>query len=280
MVSPYRPSNRITATGLLFLLMAILCAGIVFGGLAFVISRLVWLIILFPVGLGLMAGAILSQIITKQHIRNPMLAIAAGIVMGIVIYGVLNYANYLAFHSELRQLLAEEQDLLDTGIQNQAIDAILAAETGSTGFFGYVKLETQAGVSIGSIGQSNALRLNQPLTWGYWLLELCLIWRCRPPGARGGEQALLRDHASSGTGAGNIWGASQKSRLSSFLHMSVAAAFGRQAPCSLKTAAPRLALKSIYSAASAIRASFDLHGAPSLGTTTTAACGLRTYWKT
>jgi hypothetical protein len=188
MISPYRSSNRIPIAGLLFLLMAVLCAGLVFGGLAFVISRLIWLIILFPIGLGLMGGAILAQIISKRHIRHPMLGLAAGIVMGIVIYGVLHYANYLAFHSELRQLLTEEHNIPDTDLQGQAIDAILAAETGSTGFFGYIKLEAQEGVSIGSIGRSSMLRLNQPLTWGYWLIELCLI---------SGAAALLAREAAS-----------------------------------------------------------------------------------
>jgi hypothetical protein len=174
MLQVYRPSNRVSATGMFFLLLAVLCGGLVFGGLAFALSRLVWLIVLFPIGLGIAAGAILSSVITRQKVRNPALAVVAGLLMALVIYGTLNYGGYLSFQSEMRQV-ASEKGVLAADAQDALIDMVLASETGSTGFFGYLKLMAQEGVSIGRVGSSNQATLPEPLTWGYWLVELGII---------------------------------------------------------------------------------------------------------
>ncbi|HEU5099747.1 MAG TPA: hypothetical protein VFU22_12040 [Roseiflexaceae bacterium] len=174
MLHVYRPSNRISATGIFFLLLAVLCGGLAFGGLAFALSRLVWLIVLFPIGLGIAAGAILSGVITRQRVRNPALAAASGLLMALVIYGTLNYGGYLSFQSEMRKA-ASEEGVLAADAQDALINMVLASETGSTGFFGYLRLMAQEGVSIGRVGSSNQATLPEPLTWAYWLIELGII---------------------------------------------------------------------------------------------------------
>jgi hypothetical protein len=67
--------------------------GIVFGLLGAFVSRFFWLIILFPIGLGVCAGVLLSVVITKYHIRHPLLAVAAAIGMGVIIYTTMQYGN-------------------------------------------------------------------------------------------------------------------------------------------------------------------------------------------
>ncbi len=172
MLQSYRPTNRVTVSGLLFLSVAILGGGLILGGLASALSRIVWLIFVFPIGLGLIAGMILGFVIVAQKIRFPALAFLAGIVMGVVIFGAFQYGHYSAFQGDMRQEM-DIQDDVDT--QNKAIDIALKIETGYSGFFGYMKFMAQEGVSIGKLGRSNKITLNEPLTWAYWLIELSLI---------------------------------------------------------------------------------------------------------
>ncbi len=174
MLQPYRPSNRVSALGTLFLLLMVLCGGLVLGGIAFALSRILWLIVVFPIGFGLIGGIVLGFVISKQKIRFPALALMAGIAMGAVIFGVFQYGDYFTFQSEMRQILSEQENIQDVSMQNQAIDFLVKNETGYSGFFGYIKLMAQEGVSIGKFGQSQ-ITLNEPLTWAYWLIELSLI---------------------------------------------------------------------------------------------------------
>lgn len=174
MLQVYRPSNRVSSTGLFFILLAVLCGGVVFGGLAFALSHLIWLIVVFPIGLGIAAGAILSGVITRQRVRNPALAVAAGLLMALVIYGTIKYGGYMEFQSEMRQAVAQK-GVVDSSKQAAIVDMLLASETGSSGFFGYLKLMAQGGISIGKVGSSTHATLPEPLTWCYWLIELGII---------------------------------------------------------------------------------------------------------
>jgi hypothetical protein len=174
MLQTYRPSNRVPASGLLFLLLAVLCGGVAFGALAFLISRLLWLIVIFPIVLGIIAGVILSGVIARQRVRNPALAVVAGLLMALVIYGTLKYGGYMSFQSEMRQAVSAK-GAVAAGAQEAVIDMLLASKTGSGGFFGYLKLMAQQGVSIGKVGSSNRATLPAPVTWAYWLIEFGII---------------------------------------------------------------------------------------------------------
>lgn len=177
MLQTYRPSNRAPWHGLFFLVLASVLGGLVFGGIAFIVSQIAWIIILFPIGVGLAGGVILSKIIIGHNVRSPMLSAGAALVMGLVIYATFHYGSYISFQSDIRNLMAAEAEgiPLDEQTIDQTIDLILAQETGYTGFFGYLKLEAQTGVSIGRFSSAQALTLNEPLTWLYWLIEVGLI---------------------------------------------------------------------------------------------------------
>lgn len=172
MLHAYHPSNRVPLSGWVMLVIAALCGGLVLGGLAFALSQYIWLIILFPAGLGLAAGVLPSEMIQKHNVRSPFAAAVAALLMGLMIYGTIHYLGYLVFHSGTSDLLVAEHGPIDLDTQAAFVDSFLADETGSTGFLGYLKLEAQAGVSIGSIGSASALRLNESLTWLYWAIEV------------------------------------------------------------------------------------------------------------
>jgi hypothetical protein len=178
MLHAYRPSNRVSLPGLIVLALVAICGGLVFGGLAAAISNFIWLIVLFPIGLGLAAGELLAKMITKYKVRSPMAAAAAALLMSLMIYGTMNYADYLVFQSELSDLITEEYGQLDNQTVAEITDGFLGEETGFTGFLGYLRLQAQEGVAIGSFRSSQALTLNEPLSWLYWLVELIIVTVC------------------------------------------------------------------------------------------------------
>ncbi|HEX6290768.1 MAG TPA: hypothetical protein VFZ66_16385 [Herpetosiphonaceae bacterium] len=175
MLQSYRPSNRVPPRGIFFLLLAIVCGGFICGLIAFTVAQLFWLILLFPIGLGLMVGGILSKLIATQNIRSPLASAVSALLMGLVLYATFHLLAYQSFRWEVAQIFVEREGPMDSALQEEMIDLVLTEETGFSGFFGYLKLQAQEGISIGRVGSTNPITLNEPLTWLYWLLEAGLI---------------------------------------------------------------------------------------------------------
>ena len=59
-MKPYQPSLAAPPTGLLILLLAVLLGGAAIGALAALLSNLVYVIILFPIGMGWLGGKLVA----------------------------------------------------------------------------------------------------------------------------------------------------------------------------------------------------------------------------
>lgn len=175
MLPAYRPSNRLPWHGLVFLLLAISSGGLVFGGFAFAISRVFWFILLFPAGIGFMAGTILVNMIARHHVRSPRISALCALLMGLVVYSTFHYLAYAVFQTDVRHMLTTTYGLTDFDLQQQALNEVLLRHTGATGFWGYLHLQAHEGVSIGRWGFTSGVTLNEPLTWLYWFIELSCI---------------------------------------------------------------------------------------------------------
>jgi hypothetical protein len=175
MLQSYRPSNRVPWHGFVFLLLTAIVGGLALGGFAATLSRLVWLIVLFPLGLGLLAGVLLSKVVLRHKVRSPIVSMAAALLMAIMIYAAFHYVDYQTFKFELDQIIVAQQGLRDPAARDQALDGFLAQTTGYRGFFGYLKFTAQEGISIGHFDSSQTYTLNEPLTWLYWVVEFGII---------------------------------------------------------------------------------------------------------
>ncbi|WP_445249737.1 hypothetical protein [Microcoleus sp. OTE_8_concoct_300] len=173
-MKPYQPSNKVTSTGLKWLLLSSVIGGLAIGGLTHLISLLVYLIVLFPLGMGFAGGTVMVAAIRQGKVRNPAIATLFGVITGLLLYGSLHGAGYWQFKQSASEQITKELEGVSDNQSNNIIDTFLQEKTGSKGFLGYLKHNAQQGVSIGRL-ESTGTNLGETGTWIYWLIELAII---------------------------------------------------------------------------------------------------------
>ncbi|PZO39449.1 MAG: hypothetical protein DCF19_14435 [Pseudanabaena frigida] len=168
----YKPSNIAPSQGIAILAASSLVSGVAIGSATAFISKFIYFIVLFPMGMGFATGAVLGLAVKKNKIRNPMLALGWGIVGGIVTNASLMYGQYINFQQETEQIMGREYNLTDKKQVEDQINAILKQETGDSGFVGFLKLSAREGTSI-SRGSSK-IKLNDTFTY-LLLIELGIV---------------------------------------------------------------------------------------------------------
>lgn len=183
MVEELNKRSKAPLMGVLWLFGYVLLAGIVIGGLISLIGNFIYLILIFPIIMGVASGAVINSVVTSQKIRSPFVVIVAGLFATLVIYGSMHFADYLQFRNAMAkevqsQVIAEYGEEAPKEDIQTFINYILVQETGLPGFIGYILLSAREGVSISSVGvgSSNDSGINLgAFTWLYWLVEMGII---------------------------------------------------------------------------------------------------------
>jgi hypothetical protein len=172
--------------------LAALAAGLATGLVAGALSNRVYLVFLYPLGVGLAAGFILEKAIGLAKIRNARGALALGCLMALAVYGAYQWINYATFRGqflyEMHQQILEETGRSELIVANVMVDYALQQETGFAGFPGYLLFAARQGVTVGkSFGPG--LNLGPFFTWVFWLLEWGIIgwatvWKARRAAGR------------------------------------------------------------------------------------------------
>ena len=80
-MKPYQPSNKVTSTGLKWLLLSSVIGGVAIGGLTHLLSLSVgYLIVVFPLVMGLTGGKVMVAAIRQGKVRNPAIATLFGVL--------------------------------------------------------------------------------------------------------------------------------------------------------------------------------------------------------
>jgi NAD/NADP transhydrogenase beta subunit len=180
MLQAYKPSNRVPLIGLVLLILTTIIGGGMLGELVYLIGEHLYLVIIFPLAMGLLGGVLINIAAHVGKVRNPALTMVFGVLIGLAIYGTYRYAEYYqGFRSDVRDEVKsylgnqyDENDLQDY------IDLVLEDETGSTGFVGYVKLSADEGISITSSRASttnSGAMFRGTGSYVYWGIELLVI---------------------------------------------------------------------------------------------------------
>jgi hypothetical protein len=185
-MKPYQPSLVAPAGGLALLLLACVIGGAAIGILTSLLSNTLYLIIVFPLIMGLLGGWIVSTLVRVGKIRNPMVAVGAGVLISVIIYGAMWATDYAQFRSAAGVEIAASNPTLDAGGVQAAVDSGLLKTAGQPGFMGYALLQDQQGVAIGRVSSDKTLvNLGPTLSWLYWVVELVLIlWMAIATGRR------------------------------------------------------------------------------------------------
>ena len=176
-MKPYQPSLAAPAGGVLILVVAVLLGGTAVGVLVSLLTNLVYLILVFPLIMGLVGGAIVAAAVRSGKIRNPGIAIAAAVLIGIIIYAAMWTTGYVQFRNNSNADWLAKNPSANLAEADAGFDSELRLSTGQSGFLGYVLHEAAEGVSVGRIGSSdqNLLNLGPILSWIYWVVELIII---------------------------------------------------------------------------------------------------------
>lgn len=171
----YRSSGRIPFGGLIGLILATIIGSLLIGGLAFAVSNLIYLIILFPLVMGALGGGLLALVVKSSKIRSPIIAALFGLLMGVAIIGTVHFLDYyITDRNEFRETVygSSAQDVPQEQVDRD-MDEFLLEETGSTGFIGDLKFNASFGMTI--TRSSSEITLDETATWVYWGVELLMV---------------------------------------------------------------------------------------------------------
>jgi hypothetical protein len=169
-MKPYRPSGKVPSASYLKILLGAIVGGSAIGGFTHLVSQLIYLIVLFPLGMGFAGIFVVAMIVTGGKVRNPVVAGLTGLLTGFSIYGSMHYFDYLKIQNTVISDIKKDEQFRETD-PTQLFDEVLKSRTGSTGFVGFVKDSAKRGVTIGRGGAN----LGETGTWIYWLIELGII---------------------------------------------------------------------------------------------------------
>jgi len=159
-------------------LVSLVVGSIIGAGVNFV-SKIVYLIVIFPIAIGFAGGFTVEGTIVKFKIRGQRIGLVFGILIGLIAYGAYHYASYISFQNELTGIfsgqLLEQHGQIDQTTLYQLVDRFLIDETGQQGFLGFIFLSAKEGVSIASIYGGKFVNIGTFLTVLYWIFELGLI---------------------------------------------------------------------------------------------------------
>jgi hypothetical protein len=175
----YYPSNEAPIGGIFLLVLVAVLGGLILGGILYAVSNLIYLVLLFPLGLGFVGGMIISWAVTRGKVRNIIIASVFGALMGLVIYGVYTYGEYYFFQQDvykaISENLAEDGKEIGNVSPTEVTDMVLDSEVGETGFPGFMKYMAKEGVTITGRSSSGGFTLSGIWYWVYFIIELVLI---------------------------------------------------------------------------------------------------------
>ena len=192
-VTPYQPNGAIRPAAVANLLISLMLAAAIVGVAAYWLGKFIYLILIFPLGMGLLIGMAGKWMVKLYAIRNLKVCRTASLLAGLMTLFVFQYTGYL----EARQLLAEEP-WVDAVLEMEAYSAAerqllwggqfteaeyqesLKIAKAVQSFPAYVALEAEHGVEISRTGSGfGGINLGEYGTWIYWIVEWMVIaWLC------------------------------------------------------------------------------------------------------
>lgn len=178
-------SSRISLSSLLGPLLILVGGGLI-GLAAAVVGSLFYIVLVFPVAMGVAAGWLVSRAVRAMKIRAALPMIALSVLAAAAIYGSYHYGRYIALQVQTwLELSSSTSEQVDLKVARIFVDYALKEETGYTGFSGYLLYKAKSGISIGRFYSQNRLALTSVFAWLYWLLELgVILWIARGMGER------------------------------------------------------------------------------------------------
>lgn len=188
-VTPYRADGGFAASGVVMLITALAIAGAVIGFIAFQVSKLFYLIILFPIVIGLVVGFVGVKMTKAGRVRNPVIGGVAGFAAGVFAMLVMHYSEWQRFKGEvdddpdqaaLVALPADQRDklMIAEGASPEEREQADKAVAAYHGFPAFMDFQATLGVRIGkatSGSSDKGLNLGYYGSYIYWIIEVLIV---------------------------------------------------------------------------------------------------------
>jgi hypothetical protein len=164
------------------LLIVAILSGFILGGILWAIDHFTqfYLVLLFPLIAGSIAGGALRLTVSSAKVRNAVVAFFCGIIAGLIMFAVYHFATYyVSFRGEVRDALAEQgTPAADDAELDTLINEVLQSDYKDSGFTGYLRYAADQGINITNFGPSSSssspMELKGDIMWGYWVVEILI----------------------------------------------------------------------------------------------------------
>ena len=159
--------------------LLVIVYGIMTGFVVGVFSQLIYIVIVFPVVMGINSGKLIADVAHRAKVQKTSQLIFFSLLAAVAMYGTFHYCRYVGLQVrtslEIFPGLSQAMDEKNLGTAKALVDYALEEETGYSGFIGYMLYRANEGVSIGRLFRSSSLNLGPALTWLYWTMEFGII---------------------------------------------------------------------------------------------------------
>lgn len=183
----YSALNHLPIFGMIVLIAGSVITGIALGALAYFISNLFYLVFIFPVLVGFAGALVYQRLVFFTKVRHNWLTPSIGFAAGILIAAAFYTSSYWWVRYDVIASFQKEYGT-DARTASSALDTFLTVETGSSGFWGFMKLRAAEGDQYTNYMVINSLPVSEfsftiksPWAWIYWAVEaqlfaLPLVW--------------------------------------------------------------------------------------------------------
>ncbi len=180
-VAPYKSDGQYDLSGAIMLISAMALAGGIVGVAAHYVEKIFWLIIVFPVLIGLAMGLVGTNMVKRAHLRNPMIGVLAGLLGGITAMGTMHYLDFEEYRSKLN---ANENVILLKKLPPAELEQVIAESKepamlratleATASFKRFMDFEAMTGVEISNHG-SSPMNLGYYGSYIYWGVEVLIV---------------------------------------------------------------------------------------------------------
>lgn len=177
-MKPYSSRNYLPLVGTLLLVLSSIMLGSTIGALAYLLSKLVYFLFVFPLAVGIITLFIYYKLQQLLKVRHALVTGFIGIIIGFLIILVYYGIPYERFRFNFVNNTMNEYPIPRAEAEKR-FNSLLLEKSGSSGFFGYMKLFVEQGTEYTEYYVVNQMlvnefnfKLNSTLLWLYILLEL------------------------------------------------------------------------------------------------------------
>ena len=104
---PYSSDGGFSIAGMMITMVAGMATALIVGVLAGIVGQFFYMVMLFPLMIGLAVGGAQVAVIGKSKIRNPLVCGATGLLAGMIAVTAMHYVDYWAFRDSMKDNEAE-----------------------------------------------------------------------------------------------------------------------------------------------------------------------------